>query len=353
MEIKSHRPTWKTLLAFAIIYFVWGSTFLAIRVGVHEVPPFVFAAMRFLAAGLVLYGWMMARGERSPSARQWMSASLLALLIFVCDYGLLFWAEQRVPSGIAAVMMATIPVFMALSEIIFLRTQRLTIRLTVALLVGIAGVAVLMSRSLNLGGEPIDRSGAIALIIGSVSWSVASVLTRKLPLPPSKVMSSGAQMLAGGVLLALAAALLGEFRNFHPEVVSLAAWLSLLYLIIAGSIIGFTAYVWVIHHESPTKVGTYAYVNPVVAVLVGYFLGGEGLGLRTILGTLFVLVSVVVITTMSEETRDGGGGRSGVRRSVPRSRKSGEIYWIRAKAGSNPVSLDWRSKDAGKEGAFA
>jgi drug/metabolite transporter (DMT)-like permease len=297
MEADTYRPTWKTFLAFAIIYFVWGSTFLAIRVGVREVPPFLLAAMRFLVAGLVLYGWMIARGERSPSGREWMSASLLAVLIFVVDYGLLFWSEQRVPSGIAAVMMATIPAFMALSEIIFLRTQRLTVRLTLALSIGIGGVAVLISRSLNLGGAPIDRVGAIALIVASMSWSVASALTRKLPLPHSKVMSSGAQMLAGGVFLALTAAALGEFRNFHPSAISRGAWLSLLYLIVAGSIIGFTAYVWLIHHESPTKVGTYAYVNPVVAVLVGYFLGGETLGLRTILGTLFVLISVVVITT--------------------------------------------------------
>ena len=297
MEGPAHRAAWRTLLAFAIIYFVWGSTFLAIRIGVREVPPFLFAAMRFLAAGLVLYGWMTARGDRSPSVRQWMSAFLLAVLIFVLDYGLLFWAEQRVPSGIAAVMMATIPVFMTLSEIFLLRTQRLTGRLVLALLVGIGGVAVLMSHSLNLGGAPIDRIGALALIIASISWSVASVLTLMLPLPTSKVMSSGAQMLAGGVLLAVTSAALGEFRSFHPWNVSPEAWLSLLYLIVAGSIIAFTAYVWLIHHESPTKVGTYAYVNPVVAVLVGYFLGGEALGLRTVLGTLFVLISVVVITT--------------------------------------------------------
>jgi drug/metabolite transporter (DMT)-like permease len=166
-----------------------------------------------------------------------------------------------------------------------------------ALSIGIGGVAALMSHSLNLGGAPIDRAGAVALIIAAMSWSVSSALTRKLPLPPSKVMSSGAQMLAGGVLLALTAAALGEFRIFRPWTVSLGAWLSLLYLIVAGSIIAFTAYVWLIHHESPTKVGTYAYVNPVVAVLVGYFLGGEALGLRTILGTLLVLISVVVITT--------------------------------------------------------
>jgi drug/metabolite transporter (DMT)-like permease len=296
METNTHRSTWKTILAFAIIYFVWGSTYLAIRVGVREVPPFLLAAMRFLIAGLVLYGWMIARGERSPTGRQWASASLLAILIFVLDYGLVFWAEQSVPSGIAAVMMATIPAFMALSEIIFLRTQRLTVRLTLALSIGIGGVAVLMSRSLNLGGAPIDLVGAAALTVASMSWSVASVISRKLPLPPSKVMSSGAQMLAGGVFLALTAAALGEFRGFHPGTISRGAWLSLLYLIVAGSIIGYTAYVWLIHHESPTKVGTYAYVNPVVAVVVGYFLGGESLGLRTILGTLFVLLSVVLIT---------------------------------------------------------
>jgi drug/metabolite transporter (DMT)-like permease len=297
MDATNHRPAWKTLLAFAIIYFVWGSTFFAIRVGVSEVPPFALASMRFLAAGLVLCGWMMARGERSPSARQWMSACLLAILIFVLDYGLLFWAERRVPSGLAAVMLATIPVFMSLAEITFLRTQRLTVRLAVALLIGIGGVGVLVSRSLDLGGAPIDRAGAVALIVAAMSWSLASALTRKLQLPPSKVMSSGAQMLAGGVFLALAAAGLGEFRDFHPWTISRAAWLALLYLIVAGSIIAFTAYVWLIHHESPTKVGTYAYVNPVVAVLIGHFLGGEALGLRTVLGTLFVLISVVVLTT--------------------------------------------------------
>jgi drug/metabolite transporter (DMT)-like permease len=248
-------------------------------------------------AGSVLFAWTLARGERLPRRRQWASAFLLALLIFVFDYGLLFWAEQRVPSGLAAVMMATIPVFMALSEIIFLRTQKLTVRLTLALLIGIAGVAVLVSRSLNLAGTPIDSTGAMALIVASISWSVASALTRKLPLPSSKVVSSAAQMLAGGVLLTVASTALGEFRDFHPRTVSLGAWLSLLYLIVAGSIAGFTAYVWLIHHESPTKVGTYAYVNPVVAVALGYFLGGEGIGLRTILGTVFVLISVVVITT--------------------------------------------------------
>src|SRR6204780_3412205 len=256
--VEARPAAWKTLLAFGIIYFVWGSTFLAIRIGVHEVPPLLYAAMRFGTAGAALLVWTIAKRERMPTGKQWLTLTILGMVIFLFDYGLLFWAEQRVPSGIAAVMLATIPVFMALSEIIFLRTQRLMIRLALALLIGLGGVGVLMSRALNLGDAPIDKWGALALIFASISWSIASVLARKLPLPSSKVMSSGAQMLTGGILLTVAAGAFGEFRNFHPGAVSREVWFALLYLIVAGSIIGFTAYVWLIHHESPTKVGTYA-----------------------------------------------------------------------------------------------
>jgi drug/metabolite transporter (DMT)-like permease len=297
MHSTSPAPRWQTVLAFGIIYFVWGSTFLAIRIGVREVPPFVLAAMRFLLAGFFLLLWSRARGVPWPSRRQWASATLLASMIFMLDYGLLFWAEQKVPSGIAAVMLATIPVFMTLSEIIFLRTQKLTTRLASALLVGLAGVAVLVSHSFSLGEQAIDTAGAVALLVAAISWSVAAALTRKLPLPDSKPMSSAAQMFSGGVLLTLAAGALGEFRGFRFQSVSLNAWLALAYLTVAGSIIGYTAYVWLIHRESPSKVGTYGYVNPVVAVAVGYFLGGESIGPRTLLGMLMILIGVVLITT--------------------------------------------------------
>ncbi len=305
MSVLAKPARWKVLLAFGIIYFVWGSTFFAIRVGVSEIPPFLFCAMRFLAAGLLVFCWAIAHREKPPIARQWASVFILAFLIFVVDYGLLFWAEQRVPSGIAAVILATIPAFMALSEILILRTQRLTLRLAVGLLAGIAGVVVLVSRSLffgNLAGVPIDRTGAIALIIGAISWSVASALSRKLPQPSSKVMSSGAQMFAGGIMLAAVAAARGEMQGLRSLHISGSSWIALLYLVFAGSIAGFTAYVWLLHHESPTKVGTYAYVNPVVAVLLGYWLGGEPFGARTILGGLFVLVSIFTITTTRAKT---------------------------------------------------
>jgi drug/metabolite transporter (DMT)-like permease len=297
MEHAARPPSWKILLAFAIIYFVWGSTFLAIRVGVSEVPPFLLAAIRFLVAGFALYGWMRLKGTPAPSRREWAGASLLGTLIFVIDYGCLFWAEQRVPSGIAAVVLATIPVFITLLEIIFLRTQRLTVRLSLALIVGIFGVAVLVNHSFSFGEVPINRAGAIALLVAAFTWSVATILTRRIPLPASKPMSAAAQMLTGGVQLFVLAAVAGEFAGFRVQAVSWNAWFALVYLIIAGSIVGFTAYVWLLHYESPTKVGTYAYVNPVVAVILGYFLGGEAVGPRTLLGTLLVLVSVITITT--------------------------------------------------------
>jgi drug/metabolite transporter (DMT)-like permease len=300
MEAETRPPSWKILFAFSMIYFVWGSTFLAIRVGVHEVPPFVLAAVRFFTAGLVMYAWLRVKGTPAPSRREWISASGLGALIFLLDYGCLFWAEQRIPSGVTAVILATIPVCIALLEIIFLRTQKLTLRLGMALAIGVFGVAVLVNRSFSFGEAPIDRTGAIALLFASATWSIATILTRRVPLPESKAMSAAAQMLTGGALLFVLAAVTGEFSGFKPQAVSGNAWFALVYLIIAGSIIGFTAYVWLLHYESPTKVGTYAYVNPVVAVALGYFFGGEAVGPRTLLGTLLVLVSVVTITTMKK-----------------------------------------------------
>jgi drug/metabolite transporter (DMT)-like permease len=298
MENAARPASWKLLLAFAIIYFVWGSTYLAIRVGVREVPPFLLAGLRFVAAGALLYGWMRLKGTPSPSRREWAGIGLQGTLIFLIDYGCVFWAEQRVPSGIAAVVLATIAIFIALLEITILRTLQLTVRLGLALLAGLCGVAVLMNRSLSLGEAPIDRAGTLALLVGALSWSVATILTRRLTLPASKPMSAASQMLAGGIQLLVLAALAGEFAGFRFQAVSRTAWCALLYLIVAGSIVAFTAYIWLLHYESPTKVGTYAYVNPVVAVVIGYFAGGESVGLRTVFGSVLVLVSVITISTM-------------------------------------------------------
>jgi drug/metabolite transporter (DMT)-like permease len=204
-------------------------------------------------------------------------------------------------------MLATIPAFIAIAEVVLLRTRRFTMSLAASLLVGMAGVAVLTLPAASLGGAAISFPGAVALVIGAMSWSVATVLTRKLPLPESKMVSSGAQMLVGGLVLAVVAALVGEGPRFHPAQVSAGAWAALAYLIVAGSIVGFTAYLWLIHHESPTRVGTYAYVNPVVAVALGHWMGSEELGVRTILGTLLVLGSVVSIMSARTKASEPAG----------------------------------------------
>src|SRR5207248_10959602 len=298
----SYRPaSWKILLAFAIIYFVWGSTYLAIRVGVREIPPFLMAGIRFTAAGMLMWAWMRVTGVPSPTWSEWRGASVLGTLMFLIDYACLFWAEQRVPSGIAAVILAMIPVCITLLEITFLRTQRLTLRLAIGLAIGIAGVIVLSNPWASLGEVPLDRRGLIALLVSCCGWSVGTIVTGKLTLPASKPMSAAAQMLSGGVQLLVLAAVAGEFTKFRAQDISSAAWLSLIYLIIAGSIIGYTAYVWLLHYESPTRVGTYAYVNPVVAVILGAVLGGEAMGRRTILGTALILISVAAITTMKRK----------------------------------------------------
>lgn len=261
------------------------------------------AAMRFLAAGALLYGWTLIRGTPSPNRREWASAVLLSIPMFVLDYGLLFWAEERVPSGTAAVILATIPVFLALFEIVLLRARRFTVRLGVALLLGIFGVAALVNGSPSLCGTTIDPLRLLALLIASVSWSAASVFSRKFRLPTSKPMSSAAQMLAGGWLLLVVAAASGELASFHFGAVSTRAWFSLGYLIVPGSIIAFTAYLWLLHYESPTKIGTYAYVNPVVAVILGSVWGGESFGLRTSVATALILISVLLIASGGENKR--------------------------------------------------
>ena len=296
------RPArWKILLAFAVIYFVWGSTYLAIRIGVLEMPPFLMAGIRFFVAGAAMLVWMSVSGTRFPTWREWKGATLLGALMFLLDYACLFWAEQRIPSGVAALILATIPLCITVMEIAFLHSQALSIRLAGGLALGLLGVAVLANPWASLGEAPLDRRGVIALLVACVGWSVGTIVTKRMALPASKAMSAAAQMFTGGVMLLVLAAGSGEFRRFHANSVSMVAWCSLIYLIVAGSIVAFTAYVWLLEYESPTRVGTYAYVNPVVAVILGGALAGERIGARTLSGMALILLSVGAIATVKSK----------------------------------------------------
>jgi drug/metabolite transporter (DMT)-like permease len=280
----------RTLLASLAIYVLWGTSFLAIRIAVLEVPPLFAAGTRFFVAGVVLYGFMRFRGRPKPTASQWRSLALIGLLMFVAEYGPLFWAEKYVPSGIASVLEATLPLItMALETWVF-RRHRFQWPLLAAILLGFGGVSILLFRN---GEAHYGLLPCVAILGGATAWSLGSVLNRSLDLPESRPLTSGAaMMLGGGMLLVLSA----SFGELHPlPHVSLRAALALLYLIVCGSLIGFTAFVWLLARMPATRVASHAYVNPVVAVALGYFVAGEVVTTRTLIGTALVLFSVVLI----------------------------------------------------------
>lgn len=286
----SKRFDLRVLLAFFAIYFLWGTTFLAIRIAVEEVPPLFAAGCRFFVAGVLLYGFMRFRGQPAPTGRQWRSLALMGLPMFVATYGLLFWALKYVPSGVTAVLEATIPLITIVLEMVVFRHQPFRWRLLGAMLLGFGGVGVLLLPS---GERHFGLLPCLAVIGGSTCWSLGSVLSRSLELPESRAVTSGsAMMLGGGTLLALSAAL-GEL---HPlPHVSVRGGLAILYLIVFGSLVAFTAFVWLLAHMPASRVASHAYVNPIVAVALGYFVAGEVITTRMLIGAAIVLVSVFLI----------------------------------------------------------
>ena len=287
----------RLIAAFFAIYILWGTTFLAIRIAVQELPPLFAAGVRFLIAGVVLYTFMRIRGQVRPTGTQWRNLACMAVLMFVVVYGMLFWAEKYVPSGIASVLEATIPILTLILEMLIFRQQRFRWSIAVSTLLGFAGVGILLLRG---NGQTYGLLPCIAILTGSLSWSLGSVLSRSMDLPKSRPLTAGAAMMLGGaVLLALAAAF-GEMRPF-PHI-SLRAAEAELYLITFGSLLGFTAFVWLLAHMPATRVSSHAYVNPIVAVGLGYFLASEPVTARTLAGTALVLVSVFLILRPAKQS---------------------------------------------------
>jgi len=278
------------VLAFFAIYFLWGTTFLAIRIVVEELPPLFAAGARFLAAGILLFGFMLAKGETRPSPRQWRNLLILSLLMFVAEYGPLFWAEKYVPSGIVSVLAAMIPIITLVLEMLVLRQQTWRLSLASATVLGFVGVGVLLFPN---GQQHFPVLPCLAILCGCTTWSLGTVLSRSMDLPKARPLTAGAtMMLGGGILLAISAGL-GEMRPF-PHI-TLRAGMAELYLIVFGSLLAFTAFVWLLAHMPATRVASHAYVNPIVAVALGYFAAGEPVTMRTLAGTGLVLVSVFMI----------------------------------------------------------
>jgi drug/metabolite transporter (DMT)-like permease len=284
---------WKLALAFFSVYVFWGMTYLAMRVAVVEIPPHLMAGVRFLLAGVVLYAWARSRGEGPATPVQWRAATVIGTFLLLGGNATVAWAEERVPSGLAAVLIAIAPIWMVGMEWARGGT-RPSKRVSAGLALGIIGVGLLVSPS-NDQTASVDLIGAVMLILASASWAWGSVISKSAPLPKSPFLATSMEMITGGALLLIIAAIAGQLNHFNPSQLSWQVVMAWVYLVIFGSLAGFTAYIWLLGHTSIAKAGTYAYVNPVVAVLLGWAILGEPITMRTVLATLVILVGVALV----------------------------------------------------------
>jgi drug/metabolite transporter (DMT)-like permease len=290
----SAPPVWGVIAAFAAIYVIWGSTYLAIRYAVESIPPFLMAGTRNLVAGLLLFALARVRGRTTPSRLQWRDAAIAGGLMLMIGNGLVTWAEQTIPSGVTALLVALTPVWMVLFDWLRPRGTRPGALVITGLVVGFAGVALLARKS-GFGTGEVHTWSVVALIASSIGWSLGSIFNRSANKPASPFLSVAMQMIAGGVMLLGVALVAGEGRTFSFAQVtwrSLGAWA---FLMVAGSIIAFTAYVWLLHATSPARVSTSAYVNPLIAVLLGCTIGGESLSPELFLAGGLILGAVVLV----------------------------------------------------------
>jgi drug/metabolite transporter (DMT)-like permease len=284
------------LAAFAAVYLVWGSTYLAIRYAVATIPPFLMIGTRFLLSGAMLYAWSRVRGAEKPTRREWRDATIAGVLMLCCGNGSVAWAEQRIPSGLAALIVAVVPLWMVLLDAIRPRGTRPTLRVVLGVLIGLGGLVVLVGPATLVGHGSVDSSAVFVLMFGSFAWAAGSVFSRHSARPHSSALATGTQMLGASIVLLIGSIAMGEARGFDPRTITTASWLGWLYLVTFGSLIGFTAYIYLLKAVSPAKASTYAYVNPIVAVLLGWAVLGEPVSPRTMLAAAIILGGVAMIS---------------------------------------------------------
>ena len=292
----AHEPRSRLLAAFAAVYIVWGSTYLAIRYSVETIPPFLMGGSRFLVSGAVLVAWARLRGAPKPSARAWRDATIAGALMLCGGNGAVAWAEQRVASSIAALLVAVVPLWMVLIDWLRPHGTRPRLGAVMGIAIGLAGLYLLIGPDAVSGGGGAEAIGSIVLILGSLSWAAGSIYSRYGTQPPSAALTTGMQMLGGSVGLILLSLVVGEFRDFRPSAVSTASTLGWLYLVTFGSLVGFTAYIYLLRVTTPAKAATYAYVNPLVAVFLGWAIAGEPITARTLIAAAVILAGVAMIT---------------------------------------------------------
>ncbi len=298
--MTEHAPRRSLLLmAFLAVYFIWGSTYLAIRIAIETIPPLLMAGIRFLIAGSILFAIGYWRERERPTRAQWRNAATIGAFLLLGGNGCVVWAEQRVPSGLTALVIATVPLWMALLEWWRGESARPSGRVAIGLCLGLAGVAWLMRARDATGGHAVDPLGAIVLVLGSASWAWGSLLARRADLPRSRFLSTAMEMLTGGAWLVLAGALRGEIAAFDPNAVSTRSLVATGYLVVFGAIVAFSAYVYLLSATTPTRATTYAFVNPLVAVALGWLVAGERIPPSGVLAAALIVTGVVLLVTAS------------------------------------------------------
>ena len=295
MLAKRTSPRAQILLAFLAVYVIWGSTYLFIRFAVATMPPFLMAGVRFLIAGAILYLWLRLRGGERPKLVHWRSALIVGGLLLLGGNGIVSWAEQQVPSGLAALLIAAVPLWMVLFDWLRPGGVRPTGLTVVGLVIGFAGVILLATQAESSGAGP-QLIGILALLVATICWAIGSLYARSAPFPGTQLLGTGMEMLGGGALLIVIATATGEWGQVHLEAISLKSALALAFLIIFGSLVAFSAYVWLLHHVSAARASTYAYVNPVVAVFLGWAFANEAVSWVTIASAAIIIAAVALIT---------------------------------------------------------
>jgi drug/metabolite transporter (DMT)-like permease len=291
------RTTTFVLVAFAAVYVVWGSTYLAIRIGIESFPPLILAGLRHLTVGLFLYPLMRWKTGIKPTLANWRTAIVAgALLLFVGNGGV-SWAEQTVPSGVTALLVATVSLWLVIVDWLRPGGVRPAPRLAMGLLMGFAGLALLVGPAHLGGAERVNPLGAAVLVIASLAWACGSLYSKHGGMPSSPMLGVAMQSFAGGVILLIVGLFAGEFRGLRFGAISVRSWLALGYLIVFGSGIGFSAYIYILHKSTAARVATYAFVNPVVALFLGWLIASETITMRTILAAAVILTAVILVIT--------------------------------------------------------
>jgi drug/metabolite transporter (DMT)-like permease len=288
----------KIWLALVALYVVWGSTYLAIRFAVETIPPFLMAGFRFLISGAILYVVRKWAGDPNPTPRQWRSAAIVGLLLLLGGNGLVSWAEQHIASGVAALVVASIPLWMVLLDALRPGGTKPDLRVVIGLLVGFGGIALLVSSAYGISpADGMDLTGLGVLLLAAFLWSIGSLYGRDADMPQSSLMGTAMEMLAGSAGLLAVGTISGEWGHLQFAEVSRNSWLGLGYLIGFGSLVGFVSYSWLLRNAPISLVSTYAYVNPMVAIFLGAWLANESLTLSIVLSALIIIGSVVIVNT--------------------------------------------------------